>query len=534
VSAADRLHARLDAEQDPGVIEHRARLRAAADAMIREPDGGLQPDDDPQTFGEAETPDGGADVHALDAANANGTTPSTDLTVEILRAQDEAVKVQTDLANATAFAAEHAGLLRHVRERRMWLAFDGVRWRRDATGDAERAAKATARALLDRAVKVEDEDMRKKAVRWALTSQSERGLRAMLTVAATEPGLALGAEALDSDPWLLACSNGTVDLRTGTLRPHDPADLITMATEIAHDAKALCPRWLQFMREVFAEDAELIEFVRRFIGYCLTGDTREHVLVVLHGSGRNGKSTLVKILQKLLGEHAVTAELSTFLRARGDRGPRNDLARLHRARLVTAAESGEGRHLDESTVKEITGGDRLAARFLYGEHFEFTPHFKLAVVTNFKPKVSGEDDAIWARLRLVPFDVCFEGREDKTLDAKLEAEVPGILTWAVCGCLDWQREGLGTAAAVTSATAAYRQDEDVLGAFLAERCLMDGEIGPAELRLAYDAYCNEIGEKPLAANVLGKKLARRGIERHKRAGVYRGVSLRTANSEGEE
>jgi len=471
-----------------------------------------------------------APLHAVEDASEEGTLPTAE---NVIAAQDEAVRIQTDLANATAFAAEHAGVLRHVRERRMWLAWDGTRWRRDATGDAERAAKATARALLDRAVKVEDEDRRKKAIRWALTSQSDRGLRAMLTVASTEPGLSIEAEALDSNPWLLACSNGTVDLRTtGTLRPHDPADLITMATEITYDAKALSPRWLQFMQEVFAEDAELIEFMRRFIGYCLTGDTREHVLVVLHGSGRNGKSTLIKILQKLLGEHAVTAELSTFLRARGDRGPRNDLARLHRARLVTAAESGEGRHLDESTVKEITGGDRLAARFLYGEHFEFTPHFKLAVVTNFKPKVSGEDDAIWARLRLVPFDVCFEGREDKTLDAKLEAEMPGILMWAVAGCLAWQREGLGTAAAVTSATAAYRQDEDVLGAFLAERCVMEGEVGPAELRLAYDAYCHEIGEKPLAANVLGKKLARRGIERHKRAGVYRGVHLRTADNEG--
>jgi putative DNA primase/helicase len=457
-----------------------------------------------------------------------------DADAAILRSRDEAISVQTDLANATAFAVEHAQGHRHVRERGMWIAWTGTRWRRDATGDAERAAKATARALLDRATKVEDEDKRKRAVRWALTSQSGRGLRAMLTVAATEAALALEADALDRDPWLLTCANGTIDLRTGDLRPHDPADLITMATDVAYDAGAECPRWRAFMQEVFAGDAELIEFMRRFIGYCLTGDTREHVLAVFHGAGRNGKSTLIKIMQRLGGKHAVTAELSTFLRARGDRGPRNDLARLHRARLVTGPESGEGRHLDESTVKEISGGDRLAARFLYGEHFEFVPRFKLVIVTNHRPKVDGEDDAIWARLRLVPFDVCFEGREDKTLAEKLEAELPGILTWAVQGCLDWQRDGLGQPAAVTNATASYRQDEDVLGAFLAERCVMDGEIGPAELRLAYETYCNEIGEKPLAANVLGRKLARRGIRRHKRAGVYRGVSLRTAGGEGDQ
>jgi putative DNA primase/helicase len=519
--SAGSLHARLHDDEE-----------AAAEAKRQADCFGIA--DQPDELGAPESDDGEA-TESEDAANVRSlrAVQNPDLDAEILRAHDEAIKVQTDLANATAFAAEHGGFLRHVRERRMWLAFDGACWRRDATGDAERSAKATARALLDRAVKVEDEAGRKKAVRWALTSQSDRGLRAMVTVAATEPGLALVADALDSDPWLLTCANGTLDLRAGTLRPHDPADLITMATDIAYDPDADCPRWRAFMREVFADDTELIEFLQRFIGYCLTGDTREHVLAVFHGGGRNGKSTLVKILQRLLGDHAITAELTTFLRARGDRGPRNDLARLHRARLVTAAESGEGRRLDEATVKELVGGDRMAARFLYGEHFEFVPHFKLAIVTNHRPKVDGDDDAIWARLRLVPFDVCFEGREDKTLDARLEAELPGILAWAVQGCLDWQGDGLGTAAAVTSATAAYRQDEDVLGAFLAERCILDGEIGPAELRLAYETFCEQLGEKPLAANVLGKKLARRGIERHKRAGVYRGVSLRTADGEGD-
>lgn len=211
-----------------------------------------------------------------------------------------------------------------------------------------------------------------------------------------------------------------------------------------------------------------------------------------------------------------------------DRGPRNDLARLHRARLVTAAESGEGRRLDEATVKEITGGDAIAARFLYGEHFEFTPQFKLLLVTNHRPKVDGDDDAIWRRLRLVPFEQSFEGREDRGLVDKLEAELPGILAWAVGGCLEWQRDGLGTAGAVTRATAEYRQDEDVLGAFLEERCELGGETATTELRDAYERFCAELGEKPLAANMLGRRLGRRGIRRQQRAGgarVYVGVQV---------
>lgn len=262
----------------------------------------------------------------------------------------------------------------------------------------------------------------------------------------------------------------------------------------------------------------------------LTGDVREHILAIFHGGGCNGKSTLVAILQRLLGDFAVTASFDTFMRQR-NRGPRNDLARLHRARLVTAAESGEGRRLDEATVKEITGGDVIAARFLYGEHFEFKPQFKLVLVTNHRPAVDGNDDAIWRRLRLVPFEQSFEGREDRELTAKFEAELRGILAWAVEGCLAWQREGLGAADAVTRATAEYREEEDVLGAFLDEHCVMDGETSTRALREAYESYCHDLGEKPLTQSALGKRLGKRGVKKVRRGGggrarVYVGVSLR--------
>ena len=448
------------------------------------------------------------------ALNGNGARPSRAF-------------ARTDLGNAERFASEHAKALRHVRERRMWIAWDGARWRRDATGDAERGAKQTVRRLFEDAAQL-DGDERKSAVQWALASQSESRLRAMLTLAATEPEIALAAGDLDRDEWSLSCANGTLNLRTGDLCAHDPNHLITLGTEIAYAPDACCPRWERFLHEVFASDVDLIGFVQRFVGYCLTGDIREHVLAVLHGSGCNGKSTFIAVLKRLLGDYAVTAAFDTFMRQRDDRGPRNDLARLHRARLVTAAESGEGRRLDEATVKEITGGDTIAARFLYGEHFEFIPQFKLVLVTNHRPRVDGDDDAIWRRLRLVPFEQSFEGKEDRGLGAKLEAELPGILMWAVEECLAWQRDELGEAEAVTRATAEYRQDEDLLGAFLAERCVMSGSVSTADLRAAYEQFCQEAGERPLSASVLGKRLAKRGIKRDPDATpkIYRGVALR--------
>jgi putative DNA primase/helicase len=182
---------------------------------------------------------------------------------------------------------------------------------------------------------------------------------------------------------------------------------------------------------------------------------------------------------RIVGEQALTTPMETFARSR-DKGVRNDLARLHRARLVIASESAEGRRLDETTIKAVSGGGSVAARFLYGEFFEFTPQFKVWLVTNHKPRVEGDDDAIWRRLRLIPFNVSFIGREDKELGSKLERELPGILAWAVRGCLAWQAEGLGLPRAVEQSTNEYRADEDLLGLFLDQRCKLTVE-GPSSL-----------------------------------------------------
>ena len=431
----------------------------------------------------------------------------------------------TDLGNAELLCGLHGHRLRHVRARRHWLVWRDGRWRVDETGEPQRAAKSVSAELVRRAAELEGED-RKAAVKWALASQADGRIQAMLRLAESEPEIALPPTALDADPYLIGVGNGTLDLRTGELRDAAPDDLISLGTEVPFDPDAACPRWERFLLEVFG-DQELIGLMRRHAGYCLTGDVLEHVLFVFHGTGRNGKSTYVETAKRLLGDLATTAAFETFVRTRGGHGPRNDLARLHGARLVTASESGAGRRLDEATVKEITGGDTVAARFLYSEHFEFRPQFKLVLVTNNRPRVDGGDDAMWARMRLIPFTECFLGREDPELERTLEAELPGILRWAVEGCLEWQRDGLGTAGAVERATREYREDEDVLGAFLAERCEVgEGETPKRELREAYEDFCRELGEQPLAASHLGRQLTARGIAaKDKPRRVYADVRL---------
>jgi putative DNA primase/helicase len=433
--------------------------------------------------------------------------------------------LRSDLGNGEMFSDRNASRLRHVKERRLWLEWENGRWRPDTTGAAERAAKEVARERLRAAADIENDDERKKAVSWAMASQGDSRIRAMLSQATTEQALVLRADDLDVDPMLLACANGVIDLRTGELRPPDPSDLISLGSDVHYDPEADCPRWRRFLAEVFEDDDELISYLQRGLGYSTTGDTREHVLFVCHGIGRNGKGTLLETIKKIIGEFGKTAPFDTFTRTRGDRGTRNDLARLYRSRFVIASESGDGRRLDEAVVKSLTGGDTVAARFLYSEHFEFVPRFKIWLATNYRPRVDGDDEAIWARLRLIPFNVSFLGREDKTLAVTLEQELPGILAWTVQGALDWQRHGLGTASAVEKATADYRMDEDVLGAFLAERCVLEGEIEPAQLRESYEAFCADVGEKPLAANTLGKRLARRGIKRGGRSSSYQKLSL---------
>jgi len=434
----------------------------------------------------------------------------------------------TDLANARRFAREHRCDLRYITKSRQWLVWDGHRWRPDDTGEVQRRAKATVQGLFRDAAAIPDSDQRKKRIGLAIPAQAAPRISGMIELAKSETGIAIIQDQLDSDPWLLNVENGTLDLRTGTLRQHRREDLITKLAPVTYDAKARCPQWEAFLEKIMAGDKDRIRYVQKALGYALSGDTREQCFFILHGTGANGKSTLTTVVGKLAGGYSQHTPTETLLVKRSDTIP-NDVARLHGARLVTAAEAECNRSLAEALVKQLTGGDKIAARFLHGEFFEFTPSFKLFLAVNHKPVIKGTDPAIWRRVRLIPFDVTIpQDEQDRTLPEKLEAERPGILRWLVEGCLAWQREGLTPPEAVTAATADYRDEMDTVGAFLDECCICDLEAQSSSKSLfdAYEKWCEKHGESPMSKTDFGARLSEKGFKPGRTKGVRYWCGLR--------
>ena len=428
-------------------------------------------------------------------------------------ARDASVYPLTDYGNAQRLVAADGSELRYCAVFRRWFVFDGTRWAEDNNGEVMRRAKATVRRIGEEAAAIEDENGRKAVLKWAWHSESEERLRKMVKLAESEPGIAVIPDAFDTDPWLLNCQNGTLDLRDGSLREHRPSDLITKLIPVSYQPDAQCPRWHSFLRHILADKMELVQFLQRAIGYSLAGVTGEQVLFLLYGTGANGKTTLLELLQTLLGDYARTASFDSFA-VDGNGHVRNDLARLRGARFVSAAEIEEGRRLSEVIIKQVTGGDTITARFLYAEHFEFRPQFKLFVACNHKPIIRGTDHAIWRRIRLIPFSVTIpDSEQDKTLSAKLHAELPGILAWAVQGCLDWQREGLGLPKEVEVQTSEYRAEMDTLQQFFDECCVINetARVETGLLHRAYSEWAERSEEWVMSAKALGLRLKERGF-----------------------
>ena len=362
-----------------------------------------------------------------------------------------------------------------------------------------------------------------------LLAKNMARIESALRAASTLAGLEWGKDVdLDADPYLLGCRNGVVDLRTGLLRPGKREERITKNCGIAFDANAECPQFMQFMSGIFGEDQELVDFVQRAFGYTLTGSTEEQKMFLLVGSGANGKSVLLESLRRVAGEYATATPFSTFEVRRSE--ATNDVAALQGIRFVTASESEERAGLNEARVKSITGGDVVSARFLYGEFFSFKPVCKVWLATNSLPRVRGTDAGIWRRLLVIPFDVSFLGREDPHLLQKLTAESPGILNWAIRGCLSWHQDGLNPPRAVTERTESYRVDSDIVGQFIEQATEeRDNARTPSqELYAAYRGWCEENGHKPISHTRFGKTLTERRTEKARSAGgnVYIGIELK--------
>lgn len=444
---------------------------------------------------------------------------------------------RTDLGNAERMAARYGLEARFCPPWGRWLIWDGRRYADDQTGAVDRLAKKTAREMLAEAATIFDDESRKAHISHARGSESRAKLEAMKSLAASEEGVPVLPAELDGDGWLFNCPNGTLDLRTGELRPHDREDLITQLCPVEFDPRARSPLWDATLKLFFGGDDRLIAYWQRLCGYALVGLIRDHVMPVAYGDGSNGKSTILGTLLEVFGPDYAMKAPASFLMAKAHDPHPTDRADLFRKRLVVAIETEDGRRLDETMVKELTGGDDIRARRMRENHWQFKPTHTLFMATNHRPTIRGTDHGIWRRLKLVPFSVKVDHEKaDTTMSEKLRAEYPGILAWCVRGCLAWQDVGLNEPDSVKAATDAYRAEQDVLGTFIADRTI---QAPPCRTRCivlynAYSEWAKMAGEHPITLKRFGQAMKERGFETKASNGKwYLGIGLSEAG-EGEQ
>lgn len=454
----------------------------------------------------------------------------------------------TDLGNGRRLAAVCGEDIRFVADRGTWFVWDGSRWEEDAGRVAvEAKAKSMCRewavqaaaAVGDAAKEVatagDDKDAAKLAneslaaakaeLAFAMRTQDKRALGRMIEMARSETVILVDTygKLFDREPWLFNAANGTIDLRTGELRPHNRDDYLTRISPVEYDQAAVCPRYLTFLAAIFAGDSDLVAYIRGLSGVCITGDVSEHMLNVFYGGGSNGKGTLIEAAWlPVLGDYGAKIAETVLVNDGRDRHP-TERADLAGVRLAVASETGQTGKLDESRVKELTGGDTVTARKMRQDFFSFAPTHKLILLTNHKPRVVGTDHGIWRRMRLVPFAVRFwrqadidadpSGVFDATLKADptladaLRAEAPGILADMVRNAVDFHNtRELRPPAVITNATREYRQSEDTLGQYFEERVVADpnGRLPAGELFANYKAWAESLGLKPAGSRTFGE------------------------------
>ena len=426
----------------------------------------------------------------------------------------------TEDALALSFTRRYHRDWRYVAGWGKWLVWDGQRWRTEDTLAATDLIRSVCRQT---ALRADNPRVATKLASAGTVSGVERLARADRRHAAT-------TDEWDADPWLLNTQGGVLDLKTGRMRPHERTDRMTKITTATPGGD--CQTWRQFIDEVTGGDKELEFYLQRMVGYALTGSTQEHALFFLYGTGANGKSVFVNTLATILGDYATNAPMDTFMETRTDRHP-TDMAGLRGARFVAAIETEQSKRWAESKLKNLTGGDKISARFMRQDFFEFFPQFKLFVAGNHKPAIRNIDEAMKRRLHLIPFTITVPPeRRDKNLQQKLLAERDGILAWAVQGCLDWQRHGrLRSPQRVVDATEEYFEAEDALGRWLDERCVREtcAKSLTAELFNDWKQWAEAAGEFVGAQRRFSDQLITRGLEKWRNGmGVrgFQGIGLK--------
>lgn len=442
----------------------------------------------------------------------------------------------TDIGNSQRFVYGAGKDLLYCNVTNQWFAWDGTSWRVDEVRRVQQLAKELLLRLTEETDPVVDQGL----LKHLRGSQHESRVKAMVNLATSDPELAIHPSQLDQQLWLLTVDNGTVDLKTGELRESRRMDLTTARTGAAYDPAAKSAAWDKLLEAVTEGDKDMQAFLQRAIGYSLTGDVSEEKLFFIWGPTQSGKSTFLEAIRRALGEYAMQANFATFLDQKFGQSSegRSDIVRMRGKRFVTSIEVEEGKKLAEGLIKTLTGGDTISARFLYKEAFEYSMTSKLWLAANHKPRISDDDDAIWRRILLVPFDKTIANPDPKIKEELLNVECSGaaILAWAVQGCLDWQRQGLGNPAKVAAATKSYRAEQDPITDWFEERVRIadGGTTSGQDLYTSYRGWCdaNRVNY-PIAAKTLNRRLLDRGYECFIGSGnkrMFRGLVLAITNA----
>lgn len=436
-----------------------------------------------------------------------------------------------DTGNAQRVIDRFGDQLKYSFVSKQFYVYDGSVWQPDKTGRV--------RQLIDLMIEdmknekpiysndVDEEDAVQLLQRHVKRSRSNSSKRNI--VDELKHNIPVLPEEFDQDDMLLNLTNGYLDLTSGVLHDHDREKLFSKQTDFEYTPNAQPSVWLDFLDDIFAGDKSLIRYVQKAVGYSMTGSTREQVMFILHGMGRNGKSVFLETISHILGTYADNIRADSLM-VKHQGGVNNDIAKLQGARLVTSSEPNEGFRFDEGLIKEMTGGETVTARFLYGEEFNFKPIFKIWITTNHKPVIRGTDDGIWRRMVLIPFDVQIPlHKVDKDLSEKLLREAPAIIDWALEGALMWQEEGLDMPKKIKKASQDYRNEMDVIEFFVSERCQRDSdyEVGANDLFAEYREWAEEAGEYSMGQRKFGMKMAEKFDSERKSGGIqYKGLRIK--------
>jgi len=431
-----------------------------------------------------------------------------------------------DTGNADRFVAKFQDKARYSYIDRGWYYYNGRKWEFDNLGYVKSLTEDVIQAMRKELAYCEDEAQEKEFFKHLKYTRNNRGKTNMIKE--SEHRLSILPGEFDKDKDIFNCMNGVINLRDGKLIEHNHEKYLSKISYVEHTEKIDTPMWNEFLNQIFNNDQELINYIQKAVGYSMSGSTKEQCVFFAYGNGRNGKSTFLDIVSAIMGDYSTNIQPETIMVSRQTGGANSDIARLKGARFVTTVEPNQGARINEGLLKQLTGGDTVTARHLYGKEFEFEAEFKLWMATNHKPIIRGRDLGIWRRMHLIPFTVEIpDDKVDKNLKHKLKKELTGILNWAVEGCIKWQEEGLKMPRAVEDAVKEYKTEMDVISAFLEDCTVMGpGEVKASDLYKAYAEWAEENGEYKMSNTMFGKEVGMRYERRKTMHGwFYQGIRL---------